>query len=60
MTTSSAAKQELLRLLAAKSFRLGEFKLSSGGTTPGVLSSLGEFFSTKLLSETGSPPPSAG
>src|ERR1700691_6256354 len=28
----SSARQELLRLLAAKSFRLGEFKLSSGGT----------------------------
>jgi orotate phosphoribosyltransferase len=27
----SHARQELLRLLAAKSFRLGEFKLSSGG-----------------------------
>jgi len=27
------ARQELLRLLAAKSFRLGEFKLSSGGTS---------------------------
>jgi len=26
-----SARQELLRLLAAKSFRLGEFKLSSGG-----------------------------
>ncbi|MGA2696616.1 MAG: orotate phosphoribosyltransferase [Terriglobales bacterium] len=33
MTTSSDAKKELLRLLAAKSFRLGEFKLSSGGTS---------------------------
>ncbi len=29
----SAARQELLRLLAAKSFRLGEFKLSSGSTS---------------------------
>jgi orotate phosphoribosyltransferase len=29
----SPARQELLRLLAAKSFRLGEFKLSSGGTS---------------------------
>jgi len=29
----SAARQELLRLLARKSFRLGEFKLSSGGTS---------------------------
>jgi orotate phosphoribosyltransferase len=29
----SSARQELLRLLAAKSFRLGEFKLSSGGTS---------------------------
>jgi orotate phosphoribosyltransferase len=29
----SAARQELLRLLATKSFRLGEFKLSSGGTS---------------------------
>jgi len=29
----SDARQELLRLLAAKSFRLGEFKLSSGGTS---------------------------
>jgi orotate phosphoribosyltransferase len=28
-----AARQELLRLLATKSFRLGEFKLSSGGTS---------------------------
>jgi len=28
-----SARQELLRLLAAKSFRLGEFKLSSGGTS---------------------------
>src|SRR4029077_2731483 len=27
----SAARQELLRLLAHKSFKLGEFKLSSGG-----------------------------
>jgi orotate phosphoribosyltransferase len=29
----SSARQELLRLLATKSFRLGEFKLSSGGTS---------------------------
>jgi len=29
----SAARSELLRLLAKKSFRLGEFKLSSGGTS---------------------------
>ena len=29
----SSARQELLRLLAVKSFRLGEFKLSSGGTS---------------------------
>jgi orotate phosphoribosyltransferase len=29
----STARQELLQLLARKSFRLGEFKLSSGGTT---------------------------
>jgi orotate phosphoribosyltransferase len=29
----SPARQELLRLLAAKSFRLGEFNLSSGGTS---------------------------
>ena len=29
----SSARQELLRLLAAKSFRLGEFKLSSGGNS---------------------------
>ena len=29
----STARQELLRLLAQKSFRLGEFKLSSGGTS---------------------------
>jgi orotate phosphoribosyltransferase len=29
----SSARQELLRLLARKSFRLGEFKLSSGGTS---------------------------
>jgi orotate phosphoribosyltransferase len=29
----SSARQELLRLLAMKSFRLGEFKLSSGGTS---------------------------
>src|SRR6266480_6562905 len=29
----SSAKQELLRLLATKSFRLGEFKLSSGMTS---------------------------
>src|SRR6202049_1436598 len=28
-----AARQELLQLLAHKSFRLGEFKLSSGGTS---------------------------
>ena len=27
------ARQELVRLLAQKSFRLGEFKLSSGGTS---------------------------
>jgi orotate phosphoribosyltransferase len=29
----SPVQQELLRLLATKSFRLGEFKLSSGGTS---------------------------
>jgi orotate phosphoribosyltransferase len=29
----SSVRQELLRLLATKSFRLGEFKLSSGGTS---------------------------
>ena len=29
----SSARQELLRLLAVKSFRLGEFKLSSGSTS---------------------------
>jgi orotate phosphoribosyltransferase len=29
----STARQELVRLLAQKSFRLGEFKLSSGGTS---------------------------
>jgi len=29
----STARQELLRLLAHKSFKLGEFKLSSGGTS---------------------------
>ena len=29
----SSPRQELLRLLAAKSFRLGQFKLSSGGTS---------------------------
>src|SRR5438876_1024745 len=29
----SSARHELLRLLATKSFRLGEFKLSSGGTS---------------------------
>src|SRR6267143_2243521 len=29
----SPARQELLRLLAHKSFKLGEFKLSSGGTS---------------------------
>jgi len=29
----SSARQELLRLLATKSFRLGDFKLSSGGTS---------------------------
>ena len=29
----SSARQELLTLLAKKSFRLGEFKLSSGGTS---------------------------
>ena len=29
----SSARQDLLQLLAAKSFRLGEFKLSSGGTS---------------------------
>jgi orotate phosphoribosyltransferase len=29
----SSPRQELLRLLATKSFRLGEFKLSSGGTS---------------------------
>src|SRR5579884_4104503 len=29
----SAARQELLQLLAQKSFRLGQFKLSSGGTS---------------------------
>src|SRR5947199_10575670 len=29
----SSAREELVRLLAAKSFRLGEFKLSSGATS---------------------------
>src|SRR5215510_6929014 len=29
----SQARQELLSLLATKSFRLGEFRLSSGGTS---------------------------
>src|SRR5437899_4842085 len=29
----ASARQELLRLLASKSFRLGQFKLSSGGTS---------------------------
>jgi orotate phosphoribosyltransferase len=29
----STARQELLRLLATKSFRLGQFRLSSGGTS---------------------------
>src|ERR1051326_2544463 len=29
----SSARQEFVRLLAGKSFRLGEFKLSSGGTS---------------------------
>src|ERR1039458_6886410 len=29
----STARQELLKLLAQKSFRLGEFKLSSGATS---------------------------
>ena len=29
----SSPRQDLLRLLASKSFRLGEFKLSSGGTS---------------------------
>ena len=29
----STAREELLKLLATKSFRLGEFKLSSGGTS---------------------------
>ena len=29
----ASARQELLRLLATKAFRLGEFKLSSGGTS---------------------------
>ena len=29
----SSARQELLRLLATKSFRLGQFKLASGGTS---------------------------
>src|SRR6476660_4636812 len=29
----SSARQDLLRLLAAKSFRLGQFKLSSGGSS---------------------------
>ena len=28
-----SSRQDLLRLLAYKSFRLGEFKLSSGGTS---------------------------
>lgn len=31
--TMSTAKQELLKLIAQKSFRLGEFQLSSGGTS---------------------------
>ncbi len=33
LTSMSSARQELLRLLATKSFRLGQFKLSSGGTS---------------------------
>jgi orotate phosphoribosyltransferase len=31
--SASSSRQELLRLLATKSFRLGEFRLSSGGTS---------------------------
>lgn len=31
--TLTSASQELLRLLASKSFRLGQFKLASGGTS---------------------------
>ncbi len=33
LASMSSARQELLRLLATKSFRLGQFKLSSGGTS---------------------------
>jgi orotate phosphoribosyltransferase len=33
MISMSPARQELLRLLATKSFRLGEFKLSAGGSS---------------------------
>jgi len=33
LTFMSSARDQLLRLLAQKSFRLGEFKLSSGGTS---------------------------
>ena len=29
----ASTRQDLLRLLASKSFRLGQFKLSSGGTS---------------------------
>src|SRR5208283_1881762 len=33
MSTARTARQELLQLLAQKSFRLGGFQLSSGGTS---------------------------
>ncbi len=33
LASMSSARQELLRLLATKSFRLGQFKLTSGGTS---------------------------
>ena len=52
----STARQELLKLLAQKSFRLGEFKLSSGGTSDYyidckrvTLSSEGAYLTAKLM-----------
>src|SRR3974377_2152709 len=49
-----SARQRLLSTLAHKSFRLGEFKLSSGGTSDYYIDCR-----TTTLDAKGSPPPGA-
>ena len=66
-----SVRQDLLRLLASKSFRLGQFKLSSGGTSDYYIDCrtttlaakgarlTGQVFSTRFGLADGGPRPSA-